>query len=652
MQRTIRILKVALPIVIVGFIAYIALSFDRAAGPRRNNSAEPVTTSQRPHDKGILESRAFHDVQTIGGRVVSEISAARVVGLVSGWTVLEDVRMTIYRANGLNYQLACPSAQFNSETKEADAKGGVKLVSSDGVEVSTAEMHFDGNRLTNEIPVQFRIDRWNGKAGALDLDVQAETLRLHKQVEATMTPAQPAEVPMTLQSAETVFHRRENTINFNNAVQMVRGPESASADTMFARFTQDRRQLIGLEGNGHAHIIMAGNVAPGEDLGGRKEVFCEGFATEVGPDGQINAINARSGADPVHAILDGPPKRDILARGVRVALTNKAVSEIKADWQVVMKELGAIPREIKAEHVIVSFSPITRRASSAYLEGAFHYSDPKTTASAFRANYDIAGDRIVLTTDPGWQATVVSEGHTLKAKQIEFSPRAQTARATGAVMAQLASKGKSVSADATNLFPSGKPVFVNSDDLIMRQANKVALFTGNVRAWQDTNTLLANEMQVQGAGESVTARGNVRAVLYNTGDPKRTSPVESRSEQLIARKGDRRVDLVGNVSIVDTPRTMKSEKASFFFDDNKKIQRIEAENNVNVAEATTMRKGTGEKAVYHVDKKMIYVNGSPATMTDPSGSIAGQQIVFDLTRNRVQVVSPSGETKGTYKQSG
>jgi lipopolysaccharide export system protein LptA len=566
--------------------------------------------------------------------------------------------MIIYRANGLTYQLACPNAEFNSDTKEAEAKGGVKVVSSDGVEISTAEIRFDGNRLTNDIPVQFRIDRWNGNAGALDLDVQGETLRLHKQVTATMLPAQPAELPMRLEGAESVFHRRENTVTFNNAVQMVRGPESVRADFMLGRFTQDRSRLIGLEGSGHCNIVMAGHSGgaagsqPAEDLGGRKEITCDAFNTEVGPDGQLSAINARGTETTAHAILDGPPKRDIVARAFRVALANKAVSEIKADIQVVMKELGDVPREIHAEHVTVNFDPATRRAGSAYLEGAFHYKDPKTTASAFRANYDIAGDRIILTTDPGWQATVVSEGHTLKAKQIEFSPRAQTARATGSVIAQLASKGKSVSADATNLFPAGKPVFVNSDDLVMRQANRVAVFTGNVRAWQDTNTLFANELQVQGAGDSITARGNVRTLLFNTGDPKRTIPVQSRSDQLVARKGDRRVDLLGNVSIVDTPRTMTSEKAAFFFDDNRKIQRIEAENNVNVAESTTMRKGTGDKAIYQVDKKMIYVNGSPATMTDPSGSIAGQQIVFDLTRNRVQVVSPSGETKGTYKHSG
>ena len=649
MQRAIRILKIVLPIAIAVFIGYIAVNY-RGSKIRRKET--PVTETESSRGKSIALSQKFHDVQTIGGRVVMEIAADKVVAYESKWTTLQGVRMTIYRPNGLTYQLACPNAEFNSDTKEANAKGGVKLLSSDGVEISTAEMNFDGNRLTNDIPVQFRVDRWNGNAGALDLDVQGETLRLFKQVVATMMPAQPNELPMRIEGVESLFHRRDNTVTFNNTVQMVRGPESVRADFMVGRFTQDRSRLIGLEGNGHCHIVMAGNPAPGEDLGGRKDITCDAFNTEVGPDGQIAAINARGVESPAHAVLDGPPKRDIVARSFRVALANKAVSEIKADVQVVMKELGDAPREVHAEHVTVNFDGATRRASTAYLEGAFHYQDPKTTASAFRANYDIAGDRILLTTDPGWQATVVTEGNTLKAKQIEFSPKAQTARAVGAVIAQLVSKGKSVSAEATNLFPAGKPVFVNSDELMLRQANRTAVFSGNVRAWQDTNTMFANEMQVTGAGDSIVARGKVRTLLYNTGDPKRTAPVQSHSDTLTARKGERRIDLIGNVTIDDAPRMLKSEKAAFFFDENKKLQRVEAENNVNVAEATTNRKGTGDKAIYQVDKKMIYVNGSPATMTDPGGSITGQQILFDLTRNRVQVVSPSSETKGTYKHSG
>lgn len=654
MQRTIRVLKIALPILIIAFIAVIALSFNRNAITGGKAKNEPVTSTQRPEDKGILEGMAFDEVQSIGGRVISRIRARRVVSFESGWSTLEDAYLTIYRANGLTYEVACPQAQFHAETKEAEAKGGVRVSSSDGIEIRTAEINFDGNRLTNDIPVDFKIDRWNGKAGALDLDVAGETLRLHKNVTAVMTSENPAEEPMTLSGEQSIFHRRENTVTFEKSVEMIRGPENVRADWVIGRFTQDRKQLVALEGNGNAKIVMAGSTAPGVDLGGRKEITCDGFFTEVGPGGVITAINARSDVVPARAILDGPPRREITARGFRVALANKAVTEIKADWQVVMKELGEVPREINAEHVTVYFDPGSRRARSAFLEGNFRYTDPKTTASAFRANYDITGDRIVLTTDPGWQATIVSDGHTLKAKQIEFSPRGQTAKATGSVIAQLAAKGKgSVSADATTLFPSGnKPVFVNSDELFLRQVNRTAHFTGNVKAWQDTNTILSNELQVLGQGEGVTARGNVRAMLYNSAEPGRRTPVQTTSEQLIAKKIERRIDLLGKVTIVDEGRRLESEKASFFFSEAQKIQRIEAETNVRVNEIPTARKGQGDKAIYHVDKKMIYMYGSPAKMTDPTGTLTGQQMLFDLNRNKVQVLSPEGQTTGTYKHEG
>ncbi|HEX8252293.1 MAG TPA: LptA/OstA family protein, partial [Thermoanaerobaculia bacterium] len=396
--------------------------------------------------------------------------------------------------------------------------------------------------------------------------------------------------------------------------------------------------------------------APGEDFGGRKQITCDVFNTELGPDGTINAINAIAAESAAaRAILDGPPKRDITARTFRVALANKAVSEIKADWGVVMKELGPETRQINSEHVTVWFDPATRRARSAYLEGGFRYADPKNTASAFRASYDITGDRLILTTDPGWQATVNADGHILKAKQIEFAPRAQTARATGSVIAQLVGKGKGggATADGTNLFPTQKPVFVNSDELIMRQQQKIAHFSGNVRAWQENNTILSQEMMVQGSGDSITARGNVRTLLYNTSpDAARKTPMQSTSDQLVARRNDRRVELTGKVSIVDETRNLKSDKATLFLDQNRKVERMEAETDVNMAESGTGRKGTGDKAIYHVEKKMIYVFGKPAVITDPKGNLSGQQIVFDIARDRVQVMSSDGKTKGTYKHEG
>jgi lipopolysaccharide transport protein LptA len=170
-----------------------------------------------------------------------------------------------------------------------------------------------------------------------------------------------------------------------------------------------------------------------------------------------------------------------------------------------------------------------------------------------------------------------------------------------------------------------------------------------VKAWQEKNTVLSQELQVQGDGDSIVARGNVRTLIYNSGAETRKTPMQTRSEQLVARRNDRRIDLLGNVSIQDEERSLRAEKATLFGDENRKVQRMEAENGVSMSEAASGRKGAGDKVVYQVDKKMMYLYGKPATITDPSGSLSGEQIVFDVARNRVRV---PGSLKGTYKSEG
>jgi len=60
------------------------------------------------------------------------------------------------------------------------------------------------------------------------------------------------------------------------------------------------------------------------------------------------------------------------------------------------------------------------------------------------------------------------------------------------------------------------------------------------------------------------------------------------------------------------------------------------------------RIGTGNKATYYVGKRLIYVFGNPATFTDPQGTLTGEEIVFDLARNKVNV----NKSSGSYKNPG
>ena len=230
----------------------IVVSWRRNQAPRDHAASQPVQVT-RTGEKPQAESKGFEDTQTIGGRLVSRIRAKRVVAYTSNWNTLEGVALTIYRPNGLTYELLCPQAQFNSETKHAEAKGGVSVTSSDGVVIKTAEINFDGNRLTNHIPVEFKIDRWTGNGGALDLDVENETVRLFDKITATMAPEKPAEAPMNLASQEGVFRRKENDVTFT---QQVNGNR---VDITLARAAD----ATGATGTGLLAAVLFDAIAPG-----------------------------------------------------------------------------------------------------------------------------------------------------------------------------------------------------------------------------------------------------------------------------------------------------------------------------------------------------------------------------------------------------
>jgi lipopolysaccharide transport protein LptA len=658
MQRTVRILNYTLPILFVGFIVVIALNWKKVRPPEKQ-VAEPPTSTARKLDRPNAVSQVFEDTQTINGRTAMHIKAKIVVSFVSGWNSLDNVTLTIYRPNNLTYTLTSPSAVFNGTTKETDVKGGVRLISSDGVDIQTAEMHFDGNHLTNHVPVQFKVDRWTGTAGSLDVDVQAEMVHLAQKIDATMAPETPADAPMHVLADDGIYHRREGNVDFNSNVVMTHDRDRFNSAQLHSQFGPDRRTLIALEGHGSVLMALGANSTllpgSGESSEGRKELTCDHFWSELGPASTITAFNAvGEGPNMAHALLVNEVRRDITAKTFRIGMQDKIVTDIKADQQVVMKESGGeLPREITGDNVLVNFDGATHRPGMAVINGNFRYKDPKNEARAVRANYDITNDHVVLTAQPGFDPTVITEGNSLRAKMIEFSPHAGTAKATGEVIAQLVSKpgGGGASADATTVFPAGKPVFVNSDVVTMQQATKTALFTGNVKAWQDTNTLLAHEMLVQGAGDQITAKGSVRTTLYNTSTTEvRKTPLLARGDTLIAHKTERRIELHGNVVIDDESRHMTGDNAVFNFDAGKKVDRVDAEGKVVLIDPPNSRKATGDKAQYLVGKRLVYVWGAPAVITAPNGTTSAQQFVMDLVHNRVDVLSPTQPSTGTYKE--
>src|SRR5207248_3966469 len=261
---------------------------------------------------------------------------------------------------------------------------------------------------------------------------------LFEKVDATMQPSEPGELPMNLKAQDGVFRRKENNVDFTANVVYTHGADRVTCDHLAARFTPDRKTLAGLDGNGKVDIVMAASTAA--NAPGRKEMTCDRFWSELGPNGQINALNTAGDTALAHAIVDGPPTRDIVARTFRAAIKNQVVTDLKADGEIDMKELGPVPREATTDHLVIYFEPTTHKATNAAMEGNCHYHDARNDAKSVRVTYDIVNDVVVLTATPGFNPTVTMDGNILKATQIELSPRAQSARAQGDVIAQLVSK--------------------------------------------------------------------------------------------------------------------------------------------------------------------------------------------------------------------
>ena len=173
MQRTVRILRVALPVVFVAFVARDRFNWrarQTAQGQGRRRAGD-VTADRREAAGRSRRGSRTRRRSTAGWSRASGRGAWSPYSRAG--TRSRTCTMTIYRPNGLTYELVCPQAQFNSQTKEADAKGGVTRDVERRRRDPTAADALRRQPPHEPHPGQFKVDRWTGNAGALDIDVEA-----------------------------------------------------------------------------------------------------------------------------------------------------------------------------------------------------------------------------------------------------------------------------------------------------------------------------------------------------------------------------------------------------------------------------------------------------------------------------------------------
>jgi lipopolysaccharide export system protein LptA len=175
---------------------------------------------------------------------------------------------------------------------------------------------------------------------------------------------------------------------------------------------------------------------------------------------------------------------------------------------------------------------------------------------------------------------------------------------------------------------SGQPIDIESDVLVVHDAQKYATFKGNVKAVQGTTTLRSRELDVHYVGsgsDSLTKAPETTGSATGTGaKPGDAKPADAKAAD--AKPGDAKP---GDAKAADAkPDDAKPAGVGLNGDNGTQISKIEARGDV-VITSDQDQTTTSDWALYDVPAQLVTVGGNVVLMQGKN-VLKGDRLVIDL----------------------
>jgi lipopolysaccharide export system protein LptA len=261
--------------------------------------------------------------------------------------------------------------------------------------------------------------------------------------------------------------------------------------------------------------------------------------------------------------------------------------------------------------------------------------DTLREASSHRAHYSAATRVTTLDGSPQvWDAS----GRT-SATQMVLDEASDEVTATGNVMTVYQSKS---SASATPFSNSNSPVLVSADKLVGHTRAKTAVYSGNVRMWQDDDVVKADEVQLDQNARTLLAQHHVVSSFLNqqSGAPKKdfvtiTAETLHYSDSQHLARYDRNVVMRGDMGTVRAP-TLEIYLAQDPNPQESRIDRATAQGGVTITQPE--RRATAERADFVSREDKIVLTGNQPTIIDNTkGATTGRELTFYTRDDRILV---------------
>jgi LPS export ABC transporter protein LptC len=456
-------------------------------------------------------------------------------------------------------------------------KGQVKVVSSDGLKVETAEASYaSGEGIVRAPgPVTFSRARLTGRGVGMTYDRNRDVLWILDKAEIGLAPDEKGTGQLHATAAKAGLARKENYLRLEQDVRIVRDNRRIQADNTVGYLSEDESTLTALELRGRSSIdteaAPAGslrsmrardiNVKYGED-GERIEralLVGEG-AIEIAGEGEkpgrriagelldvglsadgttVTSLTGRQGVrldfpadatSPPRSVtaaqLDGAPGRDGTLSGAKLT-DNIEYRELVGTPQV--------PRIVRARALDLKFTSGMAGITDARFAGNVRMEEGDLRATGAAAAYRVDRGVMELTGDSAAPPNVIDARMRVDARRIVLTVEGPKIVAKEAVRSELRpekeprgapARGQKGSPQGGRGTPPGdahmkvpgflsddQPVNVTADALDYDGSISRAVYTGKSRLWQGESVVLGDTITVDSRLGNLKAEGSVRSTL-------------------------------------------------------------------------------------------------------------------------------------------
>jgi LPS export ABC transporter protein LptC/lipopolysaccharide transport protein LptA len=314
--------------------------------------------------------------------------------------------------------------------------------------------------------------------------------------------------------------------------------------------------------------------------------------------------------------------------------------------KVVLEPMQAAPnrfvRTIYAQKMAANFVRETQALDRYEANGDAKFVEEDRNGVAANGTYTAADEMMRLR---GGDPTVWDSRARTKASELDSDTKQKISYGRGKVSTTYYSQEQT--GGATPFTKTKSPVFVTADRVEFHHVDKVAVYTGNCRAWQDDNFVKSDRLTLRAATEgaaSMLAETRVQSALYQV--KKRGGgaavPAFASSDRMTYDQKTRLLHYEGNADVRQGTDRMTGNSADVYMSqETNEVERTVAEQNVVLTQPG--RRGTGDWAQYTVADDTFVLKGKPAHVDDAEqGTTDAQTLTVYMKENKVVADNGSG----------